>query len=223
MPARVSGRMRFCRSSGPEGWERSTAPVTPRLGRGRGDQGAPGVVRRDPSRLARFEAGSAHRRRPVASEHSRWCSDIGAGEHAYLVTELLEGETLRAAIAHGAALPETDRGARAAAGRRPRRPRMAAASSTAILKPENIFLTADGLVKILDFGLAKMVAPVAATAHDDNVTRGSDTLAGIVVGTGGYMAPEQVRGESGPTPGSDLFAVGHDSVRDGQRPPRVPR
>jgi serine/threonine-protein kinase len=174
----------------------------PRLGRDVAIKVLPASFAADPARLARFEQEA---RTVAALSHPNILAvfDIGVGAHAYLVTELLEGETLRATIERGPlGLTRTaELALQLTAG-------LAAAHGRGIvhrdLKPENIFLTNDGLVKILDFGLAKAAAQ--AGPHDE-VTRASDTLAGIIVGTVGYMAPEQVRGEPA-DPRSDLFALG---------------
>ncbi|MBI3682023.1 MAG: serine/threonine protein kinase [Acidobacteria bacterium] len=125
--------------------------------------------------------------------------DVGAEQGvSYAVTELLEGETLRSRLAGSAiSWPKAvEIGVALAEG-------LAAAHSKRIihrdLKPENIFLTSDGRVKILDFGLARVVAvtPEAETA----------TEPGAVMGTVGYMSPEQVRGEQVGPP-SDIFSLG---------------
>lgn len=122
------------------------------------------------------------------------------------MTELLDGETLRAALARGP-LPKArtpDVALQIVSD-------LAAAHDRGIvhrdLKPENIFLTRDGGVKILDFGLAKATSPAEAGLHDVDVTRASATLAGLVMGTAGYMSPEQVRGQPA-DPRSDIFASG---------------
>jgi serine/threonine protein kinase len=120
------------------------------------------------------------------------------------VMELLQGENLRERLRRGP-LPWRDAAATAAAiadG-------LAAAHQRGIihrdLKPENVFLTADGHVKILDFGLA--VQRLESPASDSNEPTVARTAAGVVLGTFGYMSPEQVRGEA--VDGrSDVFAVG---------------
>ena len=130
--------------------------------------------------------------------------DVGK-EHdvAYAVMELLDGETLRERLQQGrfSWLKAVEFGAAIAEG-------LAAAHTKGIvhrdLKPENVFLTTDGRVKILDFGLAQSKSPVLATIDSPTLTREAD---GAVVGTIGYMSPEQVRGESVGPP-SDIFALG---------------
>jgi serine/threonine protein kinase/tetratricopeptide (TPR) repeat protein len=130
--------------------------------------------------------------------------DVGAdaGIH-FVVTELLEGETLRDRIARGP-LPwrkAAEIGAAIAEG-------LAAAHSKAIvhqdIKPANIFLTSDGRVKILDFGLAQVRRP---PSEDEATVTLTDAGNRTVMGTIGYMSPEQVRGEMAQPP-SDVFALG---------------
>ena len=126
--------------------------------------------------------------------------DVGSeGGVPFLVTELLEGETLQSRIRAGPLAPREALGlaAQIAAG-------LAAAHRKDIvhrdLKPANLFLTRDGRLKILDFGLAKRqpTPSAAATAH---------TQPGVVMGTAGYMSPEQVRG-LGVGARSDVFSFG---------------
>ena len=127
----------------------------------------------------------------------------------YTVSELLEGETLGQRLASGA-LPlrkAIETGTRIAHG-------LAAAHGRGVvhrdLKPENVFLTQDGQVKILDFGLAKFgePEPESVDATDRTMTRAPGyTDPGTVMGTVGYMAPEQVRGL--PTDHrADIFTLG---------------
>ncbi len=132
--------------------------------------------------------------------------DVGEQDGApYVVTELLEGETLRERIDRGPlpARKTLDLALQIARG-------LAAAHEKGIihrdLKPENIFLTRDGRAKILDFGLAKLIEqPVPGSLLAENPSAATEP--GVVLGTAGYMAPEQVRGE--PADGrSDLFALG---------------
>ena len=138
--------------------------------------------------------------------------DIGTeeGRH-YIVSELLEGESLRARIREGAIPPRkaVDYAQQVARG-------LAAAHGKGIihrdLKPENLFLTRDGHVKILDFGLVKLMPERLGglAASDDGYSAtlpGSPTEPGRIVGTVGYIAPEQIRGGRGDHR-SDIFAFG---------------
>ncbi len=157
-----------------------------------------------PDALARFE----HEARSVASlSHPNILAihDFGSADGvAFAVTELLDGQTLRDAIAAGP-LPARRATAFAAAIARG----LAAAHDKGIvhrdLKPENIFVTRDDRIKILDFGLARQ-EPVAAPAVT-GITMPSPTEPGTVLGTVGYMAPEQVRGENADWR-ADIFAFG---------------
>jgi serine/threonine protein kinase/Tol biopolymer transport system component len=130
--------------------------------------------------------------------------DVGHAEgHPYLVSELLEGESLRERLQRGPLSVErvVSLGAQASRG-------LAAAHAKGVvhrdLKPENIFITRDGRVKILDFGIAKLVQ---AEGHPDQVTTALGTDAGAVVGTVAYMSPEQVAGRA-IDQRSDLFSFG---------------
>jgi serine/threonine-protein kinase len=128
-------------------------------------------------------------------------------ERIYAVSELLEGETLRTRLAHTPPgwQKAVDFGVAVADG-------LAAAHARGIvhrdLKPENIFLTSDGRVKILDFGLARW-SPTGKAAEDETSapTAAGGTEPGYVMGTVGYMSPEQVRGETAETT-SDIFSLG---------------
>ncbi|HEX3352093.1 MAG TPA: protein kinase [Terriglobales bacterium] len=132
--------------------------------------------------------------------------DIG-DEHGspYVVSELLEGETLRERLRSGAlSIRKTiDNGLQVARG-------LAAAHEKGIvhrdLKPENLFITSDGRVKILDFGLAKLTRPEAESGADAPTVH-AVTEPGLIMGTAGYMSPEQVRGQVA-DPRSDIFAFG---------------
>jgi serine/threonine protein kinase len=132
--------------------------------------------------------------------------DVGSeqGLH-YAVTEWLEGETLFQRLNRGA-MPWREAvktAAEIADG-------LAATHSKGIvhrdLKPANIFLTSDGRVKILDFGVAR-VKPSASLPAGNPASTFPVTEAGMVIGTVGYMSPEQVRGEKADAP-SDIFALG---------------
>jgi len=131
--------------------------------------------------------------------------DIGTQDGSpYIVSELLEGESLRERLRSGplSLRKAIDYALQIARG-------LAAAQDKGIvhrdLKPENIFITRDGRVKLLDFGLAKLTQ--AAPTFGDSETRTIQSDAGTVVGTVGYMSPEQVRGNPADAR-SDLFAFG---------------
>ena len=134
--------------------------------------------------------------------------DIGSHEGApYVVSELLEGETLRAALAGGRLSPRKsiDYALQMAHG-------LAAAHEKGIvhrdLKPENLFVTKDGRLKILDFGLAKLTHAEEGSGEKTNLpTAAAGTEPGVVLGTLGYMAPEQVRGRQADVR-SDIFSFG---------------
>jgi TolB-like protein/tetratricopeptide (TPR) repeat protein len=153
----------------------------------------------DPQRVERF----AREARLTASlDHPNIVRlyDVGSFDgRPYLVAELLDGETLRARIARGPLTIEAVLrfGAEVARGLVAAH---AAGSVHRDLKPENIFLTRQGTTKILDFGIAKLVV-------DDAARDELSTLTGIVLGTAGYLAPEQIRGAE--VDGrADLFALG---------------
>src|ERR1035441_4049513 len=126
------------------------------------------------------------------------------GNVSYMVTELLDGETLRERLRAGpiSLCKAIDYAAQIAHG-------LAAAQDKGIthrdLKPENLFVTKDGRVKILDFGLAK-VGP-SKDSLGEEATLASRTEPGMVMGTVGYMSPEQVRGKTADHR-SDIFAFG---------------
>ncbi|MGH9349150.1 MAG: serine/threonine-protein kinase, partial [Vicinamibacterales bacterium] len=153
--------------------------------------------------LARFEREA---RAVAALNHPNILAlhDIGRqGAISYAVTELLQGETVRARIRSGPMPPRRALDALAQAARG-----LGAAHERGIvhrdIKPENLFLTSDGRVKILDFGLA--IHADGAASHPDVTTAGL-TEPGMLVGTPSYMAPEQLLTQVA-TPRSDLFAFG---------------
>src|ERR1700733_14561015 len=132
--------------------------------------------------------------------------DLGTNEGSpYVVSELLEGETLRERLRGGSITVRKtlDYTLQIAHG-------LAAAHEKGIihrdLKPENLFLTKDGRVKILDFGLAKLTQPESGD-HTSLPTMTHATEAGVVLGTAGYMSPEQVRGMAVDAR-SDIFSFG---------------
>lgn len=179
-----------------------------RLGRDVAIKILPESFARDKDRLQRFQQEA---RAVAALNDPRILAVFDVGEHngsPFIVSELLEGETLRAILDRG---PLSQRktieyGVQIAQG-------LAAAHEKSIvhrdLKPENVFLTRDGRIKILDFGLAKLAQQAsAATADSDGVTLTRlGSTPGLVLGTASYMAPEQVRGEPADSR-SDIFALG---------------
>jgi serine/threonine-protein kinase len=165
----------------------------------------PEEVAADPCRIARFEREAkavARLEHPNILGIHDFDTEKGV---AYAVTELLEGETLRKRIpADGMGWARAaEIGVAVAEG-------LAAAHAKGVihrdLKPENIFLTSDGRVKILDFGLARLVLPVDHEAETASFPSAA-TSAGTIVGTPGYMSPEQVLGEKVDVR-SDVFSLG---------------
>ena len=162
----------------------------------------PAGVYGDPSRRSRFEQEA---RAAAALHHPGIVAVFDVGEQdgvAYMVTELVDGETLRGLLA-GGALPlrkAADLGVQVAEA-------LAAAHAAGIshrdLKPENIMVTREGRAKILDFGLAKFAPQTSTEATLTNV----GTEPGAVMGTVGYMSPEQARGLAADHR-ADLFSFG---------------
>ena len=179
----------------------------------------PPAVAGNAEALARFERES---RAVAALSHPNILTifDVGhSNGHPYSVMELLEGETLRARIARG---PMPVRKAVEIAAHIARG--LAAAHDKQIahrdLKPDNVFLTPTGGVKILDFGLARNTSEQSDLTRLESPTMGPATTPGTVLGTVGYMSPEQVRGEPSDQR-SDIFALGCVLVRDAHRSARV--
>ena len=166
----------------------------------------PAAFSEDSDRLRRFkqEAQAA-----AALNHPNILTIFHVGDYngaPYIVSELLEGESLRQRLLAGP-LPvrkAIDYAVQVARG-------LAAAHDKGIvhrdLKPENVFLVRDGRAKILDFGLAKLTRPEEGTPNSDAVTLTAGSEPGFVLGTVGYMSPEQVRGQAA-GPVSDLFSFG---------------
>jgi len=175
-----------------------------RLGRDVAAKVLPESFANDNDRLYRFEQEA---QAVAALNHPNILALFDIGRHngsPFLVSELLEGESLRMLIEGGALSQRKtiEYGVQIAQG-------LAAAHDKGIihrdLKPENVFVTKDGRIKILDFGLAKLAQP-AGTKPDDTPTS-LHTMAGLVMGTASYMAPEQVRGEPVDAR-ADIFALG---------------
>ncbi len=178
--------------------------LDPRLGREVALKVLPADRASDAERLRRFES-EARAVAALSHPHILAIHDVGRAEGlAYVVFELLEGQTLRQKLEHGALAPRkaVEYAVQICRG-------LAVAHARGIvhrdLKPENLFLTREGEIKILDFGLAKLAeSPFGPAKPDDVPTR---TAPGLVMGTLGYMSPEQARGAEADAR-SDLFAVG---------------
>ncbi|MFI5077765.1 MAG: serine/threonine-protein kinase, partial [Vicinamibacteria bacterium] len=189
----------------------------PRLGRDVAVKVLPPSFAANRERLQRFDQEA---RAAAALNHPNILAihDIGYEKSAsglsspYIVSELLEGQTLRGRLQQSAALPfrkVIEYAVQIARG-------LAAAHEQGIvhrdLKPENIFVTGDGRVKILDFGLAKLTeteprGDLPRVSAADSTLDMPDTLPGVVLGTVGYMSPEQVRGVPADHR-SDIFSLG---------------
>ena len=175
-----------------------------RLGRDVALKILPAQMAGDPAAYQRFER-EAQAVASLSHPNILAVHDLGrSGDVAYVVFELLTGATLRERLADGP-LPlrkAIDFARQVADG-------LAAAHARGIahrdIKPENLFVTDEGRVKILDFGLAHAVA--FAGVENQTLTRAPITDAGTILGTVGYMAPEQVRGQ-GVDGRADLFALG---------------
>ena len=180
----------------------------PRLGREVAVKILPAGYSKDPERLRRFEREA---RATAALNHPNILAvfDIARqDESPYIVSELLDGETLRDRL-HAGALPVKkviDYALQILRG-------LAVAHDRGIfhrdLKPENIFVTRSGQIKILDFGLAKLSMPESESLDDLSArpTMEATTGRGVLLGTMGYMSPEQLRGQPGDAR-SDLFSFG---------------
>jgi Tol biopolymer transport system component len=179
----------------------------PRLGRDVAIKVLPSNASSDPGRLQRFEQEA---RAAAALNHPNILAvyDVGVHDGApYIVSELLQGQTLRETLAGGHIPVRTalDYAAQIAQG-------LAAAHEKGIvhrdLKPDNVFITSDGRVKILDFGLAKLVDQESTGVVSSVLpTSPPGTSPGLVLGTTGYMSPEQVRGAVVDRR-TDIFALG---------------
>ena len=163
----------------------------------------PAGLARNPERLSRFEQ-EARAASALNHPHIVALYDVGKERGlAYIVTELLEGQTLAERIAQGpvGVRKALDYAVQAARG-------LAAAHERGIVhrdvKPANLFVTGDGQLKILDFGLAKLADPASGVPAGGAAP---PTTPGLAMGTVGYMSPEQVRGEATDFR-SDQFSLG---------------
>jgi len=175
----------------------------PKIGRDVAIKVLPASFSADADRLQRFEQEA---RAAGTLNHPNLVTifELGSWQGSpFIAMELLEGETLREKLDEGAIPPRkaVEYAVQMANG-------LAAAHSKGIvhrdLKPENVFATDDGRIKILDFGLAKLTA-VETPADDKTAQKG--TAPGAVMGTAGYMSPEQVRGQQVDSR-TDIFAFG---------------
>jgi Tol biopolymer transport system component len=166
----------------------------------------PSAFSAEPERLKRFQQEACA---AGALNHPNILSIYDVGKHdgsPYVVSELLEGETLRKRIGGTPLAPRRaiDYASQIANG-------LAAAHEKGIihrdLKPENIFVTNDGRLKILDFGLAKLTQLESHQSQTEVPTRRVDTDPGVVMGTVGYMSPEQLKGRV-VDQRSDIFSFG---------------
>ena len=177
-----------------------------RLGRELAVKVLPAHRAQDPDALARLER-EAQAIAALSHPNILAIHDLGTDQGVfYVVTELLEGETLRSRLA-SSALPwrkAVEIGAAIADG-------LAGAHLKGVihrdLKPDNIFLTRDGRVKILDFGLARLAPVMSQQDQTSAPTTPPQTEPGTLMGTVGYMSPEQARGASADTR-SDVFSLG---------------
>ena len=165
----------------------------PRIGREVAIKVLPSSYSKDPNRLMRFQQEA---RAAGVLNHPNILAiyDVGSeNDVAYLVSELLEGETLRKKIATSSLSKRKaiDYALQTIKG-------LAAAHEKGIihrdLKPENLLITTDGRLKILDFGLAKLIEAVPDPEQSKLETENVLSQPGTVLGTVGYMSPEQVRG-----------------------------
>ena len=175
-----------------------------RLGREVAVKVLPEAAAGDPQRQKRFEQEA---RAAGALNHPNVLAVYDVGSHEslpYIVSELLEGDTLRTQISAGGLTPRkaVEHGIQIARG-------LSAAHQRGIvhrdLKPENVFVTRDGYVKILDFGLAKLRDDAPSGPEAETATH--QTRPGVILGTVPYLSPEQVRGLPADAR-SDVFALG---------------
>ena len=200
------GRYEIRSSIGAGGMGEVYRASDPKIGRDVAIKVLPADFWADKERVARFEleaqAAGALNHPNILAIH-----DVDTQNNVlYVVSELLEGEELRQRLGEGP-IPlrkVTEYAQQIVSG-------LSAAHEKGIvhrdLKPENLFLTKDDRVKILDFGLAKLRAPKPEWGSSEDETRKALTNPGVVMGTVGYMSPEQVRGQT-TDHRSDIFSFG---------------
>ena len=179
--------------------------LDPRLGRDVAVKVVHPRLAADPSRLSRFEKEA---RAAAQLDHPNILvvHDIGTHEGSpFIVSELLQGESLREKLGEPLPLKKAvDYAIQIAHG-------LAAAHEKGIvhrdIKPENVFVTKDGHVKILDFGVAKLLPTFEASSIDTKTPTETATQPGTALGTAAYMSPEQIRGQPVDAR-SDLFSLG---------------
>ena len=181
-------------SIGAGGMGRVYKAVDSRLGRQVAIKVLPPEFAADPERLSRFEQ-EARAAAALNHPHIAVVYDIGVqNQTQYIVQEYVDGASLRARL--------TERRDRPIAEWLPIAAEIASALATAHqtgivhrdIKPENVMVSSDGHAKVLDFGLAKLIEPAGAGAVDANSPTSLGTMAGAVLGTLGYLAPEQAAG-----------------------------
>ena len=176
-----------------------------RLGRGVALKVLPEAFAADPERLRRFET-EARAAAAISHPNVLVVHDVSVTRPPFVVFELLEGQTLRERMAAAslAAADAIDFARQIARG-------LAAAHDKGVvhrdLKPDNVFVTRDGLAKILDFGLARIDEGGSSATDLTSLPTLARTAAHVVLGTVGYMSPEQVRGLP-VDHRSDLFSLG---------------
>ena len=205
MIGQVLGHYRIVESIGAGGMGEVYRASDDRLGREVAVKVLKSELTNDPDRLRRFEQEA---RAAAALNHPNIVAVFDIGIHngaPYIVSELLQGKTLRQRMLEGA-IPvrqANDFGIQIAQG-------LVAAHEKHIihrdLKPENIFITQDNRIRILDFGIAKLATPML-TDERSVVSMTTQTKVGAVLGTAGYMSPEQLRAKP-VDQRSDIFSFG---------------